>query len=505
MSRLFCVTILAVSLASAKPLSTYSGTVRDVKGMPLAPLVAHEHPHGSVNNSYIVMLKDGIAPALMMNHFNFVDSVHSADPEASAYAGLTHVYDGHVKGYAGRFSSGTVDQIRTMPEVEYIEHDQVVRTLEVERYGEFETQKHATQNGAPWGLARVSHRSKLTFSTFTKYEYDADGGSGVDVYVIDTGINVNHVEFEGRASWGKTIPSNDVDEDGNGHGTHCAGTIASRAYGVAKAANVIAVKVLGSNGSGTMSDVVGGVVWAAEQAAAKAQAALEEFKKTGKTSHKGSVANMSLGGGKSRALDDTVNKAVDAGMHFAVAAGNDNRDACNNSPAAAEKAITVGASTFGDERAYFSNHGPCVDVFAPGLNIKSTYIGSNTSITTMSGTSMASPHTAGLLAYLLSLYPIGKFNPTIVPDLVPLPMQERVFSTSTLSNMYEIAYASIPSWMSTFLPPPALIEESVVAPVPPTMTPKQLKVALLALATGNVFDELPEGSPNLLIFNNATA
>ena len=157
--------------------------------------------------------------------------------------------------------------------------------------------------------------------------------------------------------------------DGNGHGTHCAGTIASREYGVAKAAHVIAVKVLGSNGSGTMSDVVGGVVWAAQQAQAKAQAALEEFKKTGKTSHKGSVANMSLGGGKSKALDDVVNKAVDAGMHFAVAAGNDNRDACNNSPAAAEKAITVGASTLGDQRAYFSNHGPCVDVFAPGMFI----------------------------------------------------------------------------------------------------------------------------------------
>ncbi len=216
------------------------------------------------------------------------------------------------------------------------------------------------------GLARISHRAKLTLGTFTKYEYDPAGGEGVDVYVIDTGININHVEFEGRAHWGKTIPNNDVDEDGNGHGTHCAGTIASRKYGVAKAANVIAVKVLGSNGSGTMSDVVGGVVWAATEAQAKAKAALEEFQKTGKTAHKGSVANMSLGGGKSRALDDTVNKAVDAGMHFAVAAGNDNRDACNNSPAAAEKAVTVGASTIADERAYFSNHGPCVDVFAPG-------------------------------------------------------------------------------------------------------------------------------------------
>ena len=141
------------------------------------------------------------------------------------------------------------------------------------------------------------------------------------VYVIDTGVYIDHEEFEGRARWGKTIPKNDLDIDGNGHGTHCAGTIASRKYGVAKAAHVIAVKVLGSNGSGTMSDVVGGVAWAAKAAADKAKAALEEFKRTGKTSHKGSVANMSLGGGKSRALDDTVNAAVDEGLHFAVAAG----------------------------------------------------------------------------------------------------------------------------------------------------------------------------------------
>ena len=186
------------------------------------------------------------------------------------------------------------------------------------------------------------------------------------MYVVDTGININHVEFEGRAFWGKTIPQNDVDEDGNGHGTHCAGTIGSRKYGVSKAANLIAVKVLGSNGSGTMSDVVGGVLWAAEQAASKLAAAKAEYAATGRTKHKGSVANMSLGGGKSQALDDAVNKAVDSGMHFAVAAGNDNRDACSYSPAAAEKAVTVGASTLADERAYFSNFGECVDVFAPG-------------------------------------------------------------------------------------------------------------------------------------------
>ncbi|CAL1712050.1 unnamed protein product [Somion occarium] len=385
-----------------------------------------------------------------------------------------------------------------MPEVDFVEKDQIVRTTEVETLD--------TQKGAPWGLARISHRKKLTFSTFTRYLFDKQGGEGVDVYVIDTGINVGHKEFEGRASWGKTIPLNDVDEDGNGHGTHCAGTIASAKYGVAKGAHVIAVKVLGSNGSGTMSDVVAGVDFAAKTAKAKLEAARKEFAATGKTKHKGSVANMSLGGGKSQALDRTVDKAVDDGLHFAVAAGNDNRDACNYSPAGAQKAVTVGASTLGDERAYFSNYGKCVDIFAPGLNILSTYIGSTTATTTMSGTSMASPHTAGLLAYLLSLYPSKTFNPSVTPDLVPSALHSQTFNPASFADVYAIAHSSLPSWISTFLPPPRLLEE-VVAPTPnePTLTPKQLKAALLQLATKDVLEALgDEDTPNLLIFNNAT-
>ena len=161
------------------------------------------------------------------------------------------------------------------------------------------------------GLARVSHRQR-TSTTSPTYEYNKNGGEGVDVYVIDTGINIKHVEFEGRARWGKTIPANSIDSDENGHGTHVAGTIASRKYGVAKKANVIAVKVLGSDGSGSLSDVIAGITWAVD--AAKAS--------NGRANHKGSVANMSLGGrAKSLALNEAVNKAVQSGLHFAVAAG----------------------------------------------------------------------------------------------------------------------------------------------------------------------------------------
>ena len=355
------------------------------------------------------------------------------------------------------------------------------------------------------GLARISHRPRLTFGTFTKYEYHADAGKGVDVYVIDTGIHINHNEFEGRASWGKTVPRNDVDEDNNGHGTHCAGTIASRKYGVAKAANVIAVKVLGSNGSGSMSDVIEGVMFAARSAAKKAAAAAAELKATGRTNHKGSVANMSLGGGKSKALDDAVDGAVDVGLHFAVAAGNDNRDACSYSPAGAEKAVTVGASTLGDERAYFSNFGPCVDVFAPGLNILSTWIGAEDARNTISGTSMASPHTAGLLAYLLSIHPSATFDPSIHSLIPPLGLNTQRPFTGSFTRLYDTVYNVMPSWVSGFVPPPRLIE-AVTAPTEfKPLSPADLKSALIGLASKGMLTQIPNDTVNLLAFNNFTS
>lgn len=283
-------------------------------------------------------------------------------------------------------------------------------------------------------MARISHRDSLSFGTFNKYLYSADGGEGVDVYVIDTGTNTEHVDFEGRAHWGKTIPANDEDADGNGHGTHCSGTIAGKKYGVAKKANVYAVKVLRSNGSGSMSDVVKGVEWAAISHTKKVEAAKD---KKGKKGFKGSAANMSLGGGKSVTLDLAVNAAVDAGIHFAVAAGNDNADSCSYSPAAAAKAVTVGASTFADERAYFSNYGKCNDIFAPGLNIQSTWIGSKHATNTISGTSMASPHIAGLLAYFLSLQP-AKDSAYAVANITPKKLKENLIAIATEGSLTDV-------------------------------------------------------------------
>ena len=290
------------------------------------------------------------------------------------------------------------------------------------------------EKNAPWGLARISHRDSLSLGTFSKYLYSTDGGEGVDVYIIDTGTNVKHVDFEGRAHWGKTIPANDEDLDGNGHGTHCSGTVGGKKYGVAKKASIYAVKVLKSNGSGTMSDVVKGVEWAAISHSEKVELAK---KGTGKKGFKGSAANMSLGGGKSVTLDLAVNAAVDAGIHFAVAAGNDNADSCNYSPAAAQKAVTVGASTLADERAYFSNYGKCNDIFAPGLNIMSTWIGSDTAVNTISGTSMASPHIAGLLAYFLSLQP-SKDSAFAVAEITPKQLKDNLLAVATQGSLTDV-------------------------------------------------------------------
>jgi cerevisin len=493
--RLATWSLLAAALAPAAlatPLSTNPYNIPSRPQLKVAPLMPSDHPYGTVNNSYIVVLRDDLPQALIQNHLNFLQMAHASDSflgDESA-EGVRHFYDGHIKGYAGEFTENVIEQVRRMPEVDFVEKDQIVRTMNI-----------STQKGSPWGLARVSHRDRLGFSTFTKYLYDSEGGEGVDVYVVDTGINVAHTEFEGRASWGKTIPTNDVDEDGNGHGTHCAGTIASRKYGVAKKANVIAVKVLGSNGSGTMSDVVAGVAWAAQSAVKKLAEARAEYAATGKTKHKGSVANMSLGGGKSPSLDLAVNRAVDAGLHFAVAAGNDNKDACKYSPAAAEKAVTVGASTLGDERAYFSNHGECVDIFAPGLNILSTYIGSKDAIATLSGTSMASPHTAGLLAYLLSIYPSATFDPTLSSTFLPSMLNlERPYST-----FYSLCHAALPRWISEFMPSPQFFVNAPIPGGPAVLSPLELKTALRKLASANMLSDLPPKTVNLLIFNNATA
>lgn len=448
----------ALSAAAVVQAASFSiETVHNLAAPVLSSIEADAIP-----DSYIVKFKDHVDDDAVSHHHSWIQNIHNEGEQqrlelrkrgelsdvAELFSGMKHTFsigDGF-KGYAGHFHESVIEQLRNHPDVEYIERDTVVHTmLPIEGESKVTEDKcdGETEKQAPWGLARISHRDTLNFGTFNKYLYTAEGGEGVDAYVIDTGTNIEHVDFEGRAKWGKTIPAGDADEDGNGHGTHCSGTVAGKKYGVAKKAHVYAVKVLRSNGSGSMSDVVKGVEYAATSHLDNVKAA-----KNGKRKgFKGSVANMSLGGGKTQALDAAVNAAVRSGVHFAVAAGNDNADACKYSPAAASEPVTVGASALDDSRAYFSNFGKCTDIFAPGLSIQSTWIGSKYAVNTISGTSMASPHICGLLAYYLSLQPAEDSEYSLAP-ITPKKLKENLIAVSTEGTLTGMPDADTPNLLA---------------------------------------------------------
>lgn len=261
------------------------------------------------------------------------------------------------------------------------------------------------RNDAPWGLARIGAQKQLPVgSLVTKLTYPfpyKTSPSGVDAYVIDTGINTQHVDFGGRARWGKTFGPY-ASQDGNGHGTHVAGTIAGKRWGVAKSASIYAVKVLSDQGSGWTSDVIAGIDWVVAQS---------------KITRRPSVINLSLGGPTNAAMDQSVANAVIAGVHVVVAAGNNNVDAKDTSPARVPSVITVGATSITDARWQWnafqgSNFGSSVDIFAPGEDITSAWIGSTTATNRITGTSMATPHVSGLVAYLLALE--GQKTPSVM-------------------------------------------------------------------------------------------
>lgn len=346
-----------------------------------APLMFPGYDADVAQDSYIVVFNDGFESHELENHLEWL---HQA-MYATEFEKIEHVYDisENFRGYSGKFSKSSLDAIRSDTRVKFVEPDVIVHTAET-----------VVQNNAPWGLARVSHREKLNATTSDVYTYDSTGGEGVNAYIIDTGIYIDHVDFGNRATWGAEFGTS-VGTDDNGHGTHCAGVTGGTTFGVAKNVSLIAVKVLNGEGSGSTSDIIQGIEWVVSDHQTKSTV----------PGFKGSVANMSLGGSKISSLDNAVNAAVEAGISFAVAAGNSNANACYTSPAASDKAITVGAISVTDARPSFSNYGKCVDIFAPGVDVESDYIGSSNATTTMSGTSMATPHVAGLLAYFLSLQP----------------------------------------------------------------------------------------------------
>ncbi|WP_229780764.1 S8 family peptidase [Deinococcus malanensis] len=317
-------------------------------------------PRNVIPGQYIVVLKEGVEPRGL-----------------AQAAGVTpkFVYS-IVNGFAGSLNEGQLNALRNNPNVAYIEPDQVYNAT---------VDQAMDGNGDPWGLDRINQRD---LPLDRKYSYGYTG-SGVRAYIIDTGLDAAHADFESRAQ-------NVYDafggngNDCNGHGTHVGGTVGGKTYGVAKQALLRGVKVLDCNGSGSTSGIIAAVDWV-------------------RTNHvKPAVANMSLGGGYSSTLNNAVVNLSNAGVFVAVAAGNENQDACNVSPASAgynTSVTTVNASDKTDTRATFSNYGTCTDLYAPGVAIKAPWIGSGTTETnTISGTSMASPHVAGVSALVKHRY-----------------------------------------------------------------------------------------------------
>ncbi|KAK4641470.1 hypothetical protein QC761_0074380 [Podospora bellae-mahoneyi] len=300
-----------------------------------------------------------------------------------------------LSGYVAEIPDSELKQLRDSDLIEYIEKDTVIQINAVaaprvaadpvEEKHQLAKRAYVTQLHAAWGLARISRRSTWN----SGYYYDNTAGQGIRVYVLDSGIRTTHVEFEGRAVWGANFIAGSPNTDEYGHGTHVAGTIASKTYGVAKKATVVAVKVLDKNGSGTMSGLISGLNWAVNNAKARGIA-------------KKAVINISLGGGYTASVNAAVKGATDAGLTVVVSAGNSNDNSANYSPASAPSAITVGAIDGTGYRAWFSNWGNLVDIFAPGVSILSAYHTSNTATWYMDGTSMAAPHVAGLAAYFIA-------------------------------------------------------------------------------------------------------
>lgn len=336
---------------------------------------------------YLVIFKKDITDVQAESHIESLKLKIATSDNSSA---VTNIYNiGSFRGYAGQLSDELLQQERLSPIVDYIEVDQIARIL----------QDCKVQETTEWGLDRISTRDLVLDG---KYIFPGVAGAGTDAYVVDTGVRVTHVEFaNGRARFGANFVNDGIDTDCNGHGTHVAGTIAGINYGVAKAANIISVKVLGCGGSGSFAGVVSGVNYVATQY---------------QSTKRPSTANLSLGGGKSVALEDAIRAGTSIGVVYVLAAGNSNNDACLGSPSGVGgvngPAVTVGATTIEDDggneedvRASFSSWGRCVDVFAPGQLITSAWSTSDTATRTISGTSMAAPHVAGVTNLFLSLNP----------------------------------------------------------------------------------------------------
>ena len=347
-------TAAAIGVGTAASAAQAVGTVRAATGAAVA-------------GSYIVVLKDGAGD-------------QSAAIAAKHGASVTHQYHSALNGFSGRMSEQQARRLAADPRVAYVQQDGVFTITE-------------TQTNPPsWGLDRIDQPNRPLSSSYT---YNT-AASNVTAYIIDTGIRTSHTDFGGRAVWGTNTTGDGNNTDCNGHGTHVAGTVGGSSYGVAKSVQLIAVKVLDCNGSGATSGVVAGVDWVTGQKNSNPSQPM--------------VANMSLGGSADTTLDNAVKNSIAAGVTYAIAAGNGNflgwpQNACNSSPARVPDAITVSATDNTDKKASWANYGTCVDLFAPGVNITSSWNSGDTGTNTISGTSMATPHVTGAAALYLATHP----------------------------------------------------------------------------------------------------
>ncbi|MFE3325384.1 S8 family peptidase [Streptomyces sp. NPDC059176] len=350
------LTAAVTAVAAAAGVTVLNGPFAGAAPAPAEGKIYGANAEGAVAGSYIVLLDEKADKAEL----------------AKEYGGtLQRNYSSAVNGFsASGLSETEAKRLAADPAVAKVVQN---KTFSI----------NATQENPPsWGLDRIDQADT---EGDEKYTYPDNGGEGVTAYVIDTGVRISHKDFEGRATHGfDAIDNDDTADDGNGHGTHVAGTIAGKEHGVAKKANIVAVRVLDDQGSGTTEQVVAGIDWVTKN-------------------HKGpSVANMSLGGTADPALDEAVQKAIASGVTFAVAAGNESSDAGQGSPSRVEEAITVASSTKDDMQSDFSNFGSVVDIYAPGSDITSDWNDSDEGTKTISGTSMATPHVVGAAAVYLA-------------------------------------------------------------------------------------------------------
>ncbi|MGW5055211.1 S8 family peptidase [Actinokineospora sp. NPDC004072] len=381
----------ALVMAAATPAAAAEG-----------PVIGAGAP-GAVEGSYLVVLKDGAVAA------------QSAALAARHGGTVTATWRHALTGFAAELTPRQARRLAADPAVAYVEQDRAVTAA-------------ATQLNPPsWGLDRIDQRNLPLDSGYT-YPTTA---AGVTAYIIDTGIRTSHNDFGGRARFGINTTTDGVDTDCHGHGTHVAGTVGGAAHGVAKGVALVAVKVLGCGGSGTTASVVSGINWVTANATRPA------------------VANVSIGGSASTAMDDAVRRSIASGITYAVASGNNDRDACAVSPARVAEAITVNASTRTDTRTPGSNFGACTDIFAPGQEITAPWNTSDTATNTLSGTSMAAPHVAGVAALRLAAHPaqtpaqvadalIAAATPDKIADLPPGTPNRLVFVEQVAPEPFQV-------------------------------------------------------------------